>query len=149
MMIKRQLVILFLGLLAWQAAYAQSPAGCKTGLVYENRNPTDPDPIELIDVKGVAKDKAGAAMPDVCVGLFTEAEHKLMAQIATDEKGHFNFRSIAPGFYRLVAHYDSFCTSNTRIHVVVKTPNDKEAKQALAIHMTPAGGDSCSYADYK
>ena len=97
-MIKRQLVILFVGLLTWQAAYAQSPAGCKTGLVYENRNPTDPDPIELIDVKGVAKDKGGAAMPDVCVGLFTEAEHKLMAQIATDEKGHFNFRSIAPGF---------------------------------------------------
>ena len=59
------------------AAGQKTDAVCKD-LAYENRNQTDYGPRGTA-IRGTAKDSQGVAIPKVCVGVFTETEHKLVA----------------------------------------------------------------------
>lgn len=149
MSIKQKVGVLFMCLLVAQIGYGQSKVSCKDTATYENRNQVDPSLLTVTKLSGVAEDKDKVPIPDVCLGLFTETEHKLVAQASTNEDGYFKFGSVSPGRYRLVARYDSFCTSNTTIRIVTHAPKNKQGAVRIVLHMMPAGTDLCSYGDYR
>jgi hypothetical protein len=49
---------------------------------------------------GDSVEKAGP-VNGACLSLFTEKDHKLVASVVADEKGHFMFGAIKTGVYRL------------------------------------------------
>lgn len=148
MSIKQKVGVLFICTLVVQIGYAQSKVGCKDSATYENRNQVDPSLLTVTKLSGVAEDKDKVPIPDVCLGLFTGKEHKLVAQASTNADGYFRFGPVSPGHYRLVARYGTFCSSNTTIRVVSNAPKNKGAVR-IVLHMMPAGTDLCSYGDYR
>jgi hypothetical protein len=117
---------------------------CKD-LSYENRNQTDYGPLRVSAVRGTAKDAQGVAVPKVCVGIFTETDHKLIASTQTDDNGHFNFKNIPEGNYRLVAKYEGFSPANAKLRIERRS----RKKKSLAVQMRFAGLDTSSYVELK
>ncbi len=115
---------------------------CKD-MKYEHRNQIDNVPFRISKVKGTVSDQQAVAIPKLCIGIFTEAEHKLVATTETDEKGAFELKDLPPGDYRLVAQYLGFCPANVRLRIQPKF----RTKKALLLHMKPAAIDSCSYGE--
>lgn len=76
---------------------------------YRNRNQIDNRPYKTNKVYGKAMDEDKVVIPDVCIGIFTEVGHELIAQTKTDEEGNFVFDKLPSGKYRLVALYNGFC----------------------------------------
>ena len=144
-----RVAILFICLLVVQAAHAQSTGGCKTTVSYEDRNQVDPSPLTLTKASGIAEDNDKVRIPDVCLALFAEVGHKLIAQTSTNEDGYFDFGYVSPGRYRLVARYDSFCTSNTPVLIPRQATKNRRGQKRIVIHMMPAAIDRCSYGDYR
>jgi hypothetical protein len=124
---------------------------CPKQLEYVNRNQVDPLTISLRGVEGRAIDSSGAAIPNICVALFTEKEHRFVAQTVADENGYFRFGKIPKGRYRLVARvdYDYLCPVNIRIRRVNFPSGGIFRKTRLVLHMRPAAIDTCSYGDTK
>jgi hypothetical protein len=114
-------------------------------LSYENRNQIDYGPIVLKQVRGIAKDLDGVPVPNVCVGVFSELDHKLVAATHTDTKGTFELRAIPDGDYRIVARCEAFCPGNARIRIKSRSGSGK----ALSIHFRTSDIDTCSYIDQK
>ena len=112
-------------------------------MVYEHRNQVDYGPLQLGTVRGIAQDNQGEKIPKACVGVFTEADHKLVATRETDDKGRFALEKVPKGVYRLVIKYPGFCPANVRIQV-----SGKRGKSAT-VHMRAAGIDTCSYIEAK
>lgn len=110
---------------------------------YENHNQTDYGPLIVQDVKGAITDPQQVAVPKVCVGIFTEKDHKLVATTESDAEGKFSLQSVPPGRYRLVVKADPLCAANVPLQVV----KSQKKKQVLHVHMKPRGLDSCSHAD--
>lgn len=81
---------------AFGAAGQGSTTACED-LSYQDRNQTDYGPLRVAAVQGNAKDSQGAAIPEACVGVFTETDHKLIAATETDDKGHFELKDIRLG----------------------------------------------------
>jgi len=119
---------------------AQAASSCGQ-ITYEDRNQTDYGPLRVGVVEGHVRDAQGVAIPNVCVALFNEPHHKLVATTQTDAKGRFRFRPVAGGGYRLVAKYEAFCPANVILQV------QPTARKSLRVHMRPAGIDTCSYVD--
>src|SRR5260370_3570509 len=92
-------------------ASPETGSACKN-LTYENRNQTDYGPLQVTAVRGIAKDADGVPIPRACVGVFTEAGHKLIATTQTNDGGRFELNDIPDGDYRLVAQYDGFSPAN-------------------------------------
>ena len=131
---------------------AQVPK-CKSPIEYGNRNQVDPTRSTVGRLSGHAISEAGDPAKQigpvpVCLGVFTEKDHRLVASAVADEDGRFNFGSIPSGWFRLVVRdpQNAFCLANMPLHVV-KWPRGK--KKPLVIHMRPAGLDDCSYGDFK
>jgi hypothetical protein len=116
-----------------------------------NRNFIDTPTISLRGVEGRAIDSNGVAIPNICVALFTEKEHRFVAQTVADENGYFRFGKIPKGRYRLVARvdYDAFCPVNVRIRRVSFPRGGLFRKTRLVLHMRPSAIDTCSYGDTK
>jgi Carboxypeptidase regulatory-like domain len=110
---------------------------------YENHNQIDYGPLIIQKVKGTITDPQQGAVPKVCVGIFTEKDHKLVATTESDAEGKFSLQSVPPGRYRLVVKADPLCAANVPLQVV----KSQKKKQVLRVHMKPRGLDSCSYAD--
>ena len=68
----------------------------------------------------------------VCVGLFTEADHRLIAATKTNDEGEFKLNNIAPGQYRLVTKCEAFGAANARVRVTV-AQSDPSASGAASI----------------
>jgi len=96
-------------------------------------------------VRGEAADAQSVPVPQVCVGIFTDVDHKLIASTETDESGGFHFDGIPGGSYRLVASYDGFSVANAKVRVEPKV----NQKKRLALHMRFAGIDSTSFFELK
>jgi hypothetical protein len=114
-------------------------------LSYENRNQVDYGPVVLKQVRGLAKDLDGVPVPNVCVGVFNELDHKLVAATQTDTKGWFELKAIPDGDYRIVAKCEAFCPANARVRIKARS----RTRKALSIHFRPFGIDTCSYIDQK
>lgn len=114
-------------------------------MAYEHRNQIDPKPIEVGIIRGAAVDKDGAPLGPICVGIFTESEHKLLRFAHSDEHGDFtlNASGLPNGEYRLVVQILGFCPANQIIRIRAYS----HKKRALHIHMSPSGIDTCSYID--
>lgn len=100
-------------------------------------------------VFGIAQDKDKVLVPNVCLGLFTEREHRLVESAVTDQEGRFNFGQVNPGRYRLVAKYEGFCTANVPVQIMRISSKLKPRRNLLVLHMQLAEIDSCSYVAYK
>jgi hypothetical protein len=110
-------------------------------MTYQDRNQVDYGPLRVGVAKGRVRDDAGVAIPSVCLGLFSEPDHKLVATTQTDVKGAFRFRHVASSRYRIVAKYEGFCPANA---ILLVQPT---ARRSLRIHMKPAAIDTCSYVE--
>jgi hypothetical protein len=110
---------------------------------YENHNQIDYGPLVVQDVQGTITDPQQVAVPKVCVGIFTEKDHKLVATTESDADGKFSLQSVPPGRYRLVVKADPLCAANVPLQVV----KSQKKKQVLRVHMKPRGLDSCSYGE--
>jgi hypothetical protein len=110
---------------------------------YENHNQTDYGPLIVQEVKGTITDPQQGAVAKVCIGIFTEKDHKLVATTESDAEGKFSLQSVPPGRYRLVVKADPLCAANVPLQVVRR----QKKKRALLVHMKPRGLDSCSYGE--
>ena len=117
---------------------------CKN-LSYENRNQTDYGPLHVAAVRGVAKDAQGVVIPRACVGVFTEAGHKLVATTQTDDDGQFELNDIPDGSYRLIAKYEGFSTANAKLRIDPRS----QRKKSLTVQMRPTGLDMHSFIQLK
>lgn len=119
----------------------KAPSSCT--VEYENHNQIDYGPLIVQDVKGTVKDPQQAAMPTVCLGVFTEEGHKLVAVTESDPTGAFSLQGVPPGRYRLIAKAEPLCAANIPLRVVKRVTK----KQVLLVHMKPRGLDTCSYGE--
>lgn len=137
-------LLIFAAALLAEPSFAQQKGDSSPCMVdYENHNQIDYGPLIVRDVKGTITDPQQGAVPKVCVGLFTESDHKLLASTESDADGRFSLQSVPPGWYRLVVKADPLCAANVPLKVV----KQQKKKQILRVHMKPRGLDSCSYAD--
>jgi len=62
-------------------------------------------PLKLATLRGTVADPQQVLIPQVCAGVFTEKDYKLVAFAESDEEGRFTLPQIASGDYRLVAAF--------------------------------------------
>ena len=79
----------------------------------------------------------------MCIGIFTETDHKLIAATETDDNGHFELKGVPGGEYRLVAKYKSFCPANAEVRIERRS----RSKKLLTVQMRLAGLDTCSFVE--
>lgn len=140
---KLTLLIFAVALLA-EPSFAQQKGDSSPCMAeYENHNQIDYGPLIIQKVKGTITDPQQGAVPKVCVGIFTEKDHKLVATTESDADGKFSLQSVPPGRYRLVVKADPLCAANVPLQVV----KHQKKKHALLVHMKPRGLDSCSYGE--
>ena len=125
-------------------AAEETGSACKN-LSYENRNQTDYGPLHVAAVRGVAKDAQGVVIPKACVGVFTEAGHKLVAATQTDDGGQFELNDIPDGAYRLIAKYEGLSTANAKLRIDQRS----QSKKSLTVQMRPTGLDMHSFIELK
>jgi hypothetical protein len=125
-------------------AAEETGAVCKN-FSYENRNQADYGPLHVAAIRGVAKDAQGVAIPKACVGVFTEAGHKLVATAQTDNNGQFELNDIPDGAYRLIAKYGGLSTANAKLRIEQRSQN----KKSLTVQMRPTGLDTDSFIELK
>lgn len=124
-------------------------------MTYENRNQVDPPPLVVSALFGRAFVEIGDPAEHVdpatglCLGLFTEGKHRLIASSISDQEGRFRFPRPAAGRYRLVGLGAGLCTVNVRLQVVASLRRKGPKQQRIVLHMRPPGIDRCSYADFK
>ncbi len=116
--------------------------GCKE-MAYAHENQIDPKPIELRQVQGTAVDPNGTAIPQLCVGIFTEPAHKLVRYAQSDNNGVFavDTNGLPDGEYRLVGQVTGLCPANA----ILTIKSHSRRKKSLVLHMNVRGIDSCSY----
>jgi hypothetical protein len=114
-------------------------------MAYGHENQIDPSPIELRQVKGKVLDPSGIAMPQVCVGIFTEPKHKLIRYTQTDETGLFalDMTSLPEGEYRFVGQVPYFCPANA----LIRNKSRSHHKTTIVVHLNVRGIDTCSYVE--
>ena len=115
---------------------------CSTA--YENHNQMDYGPLKVHAIRGanliqVGREKQPGST-EACFVLFTESDHRQVARVKADPNGHFEFKSIAPGRYRLIGRLDGFCPANIPIEVVKSSRRNNE----IVVHFRTRGTDICS-----
>jgi hypothetical protein len=133
------------------SAQDNSESNCPKQINYINRNQIDLPRITVRGVEGRATDSNAVPIPDVCVALFTEKEHRFVAQTMTDENGYFRFTKIPKGDYRLVARMEIeyLCPVNVSIRLASFPSGGLFRRKRIYLHFVVPGTDSCSYADTK
>lgn len=109
---------------------------------YQNRNQVDYGPLAIKHVRGKAIDPDGVPVADVCVGLFKESDHTLVAATATSKDGEFVLADPVPGNYRLVATYEAFGAANARVRI-------GRGRSGVLLRMRPRAIDTTSYVELK
>ena len=105
---------------------------------YDNRNQIDYGPLKLRSLQGKAVDPDGVPVPGVCVGLFTESDHRLIVATATLANGEFQMKDAPTGYYRLVAECPPFGAANARVRL-------GRGAASVVLKMRPVGVDTTSY----
>ena len=133
----RAILITVLVILSTMFARAQDK------MAYENRNQID---YELVvrRIGGRVTDAQGVPVPGVDIGVFTESEHNLVSQSATDSDGHFKIEQLPRGEYRFVARYYPLCSANAQIKVAAWPKGGVLKARELRVTMIPGGIDECS-----
>ncbi|MGA7412463.1 MAG: carboxypeptidase-like regulatory domain-containing protein [Bryobacteraceae bacterium] len=93
-------------------------------------------------LSGKAIDGEGVPVPGVCVGLFTEGDHRLIIANATGPDGDFKLGEVPKGRYRLVAKCEAFGAANARVRI-------GRGATSVILKMRPAGIDTTSFIELK
>jgi Carboxypeptidase regulatory-like domain len=121
--------------------------GCS--ISYENHNQIDYGPLRLRAVQGVVLDSAAVPVPDVCLGLFHDKEHSVVASTTSDTNGRFSFGKVVRGRYRLVAKFQGLGVANVPLELVAWPSGGFLHDPSLIVHMRPSGIDTTSYGERK
>jgi hypothetical protein len=119
------------------ALLGESSKSC-AGMPYRDDNQVDYS-LRLRTLKGTAVDAHGVAIPGVCVGLFKEPDHELIAVVQTDSSGRFEMLKVHGGLYRLAACTQGFGSANARIAVGLR------GSKLVVVRMRPRGLDTTSF----
>jgi hypothetical protein len=121
---------------------------CPRPMEYAHRNQVDAKPIkfDLIVGRAIFRDEP----VQMCVALFTEKTHRLVAQVAANGNGYFKLRSIKKGRYRLVGRveHDYLCPVNVIVHRTNLRSRGRRERR-LILHMVAPALDVCSWGDIK
>jgi len=121
---------------------------CPHRMEYAHRNQVDTKPIklDLIAGRAIYRDEP----VQMCVALFTEKTHRLVAQVAVNGNGYFKFRSVRNGRYRLVGRVDNdyLCPVNVIVNRTVLRSGARRQRR-LVLHMVAPAIDVCSWGDIK
>ena len=139
--------LLAMALFAFGAVGSEAQESFKCFSEYQNHNMVDYGPLVFRHLSGRAIDPASVEIPGVCVGIFTEREHRLIATAVSDQDGKFALPAIPAGRYRLVAIFPGFCAANVPVKIVRWPRGD--SKSRLVLHTVLPAIDACSYGDYK
>ena len=141
----RLFIFAFLALLMQPPLWAQqNPPPCSE-MKYEHRNMIDYGPLRISVIRGSANDIQGFVVPNACVGVFSEMDHKLIATGEAGSDGVFEIRNVPNGRYRLIVACDSFCAAN--VSIILR--NRSRGKKRLVAMMKPRGIDVCSFVEWK
>jgi hypothetical protein len=130
-------------------AYARGCDDTCEPLAYENHNQLEGEALSVSALKGKIVDTAGDPVPGVCLSLFTERGHHLVAATSSGKDGSFDFKAIPSGEYRVIAKYPYFCTANVRLRLVAGNGARRRRPSRMVVHMMPAGTDACGYGSYR
>jgi hypothetical protein len=120
----------------------------------------DPEPVSLVEtgpmvlqrVTGLAVIRAGdktiaaSQLHGACLSLFAADSHKFIAKAPVDRRGHFEFGTLPPGDYRLVARAPGFCTGNDPVRI--KIPKGTRTGRTIIVYFQPHAIDTCTTAGY-
>ena len=150
------LCVLCFALLTVSMAFGQassSPQTCASAGEYADYNRIDPFSLAIrvitgrvvVEVSDPAKE-TGPMVNGACLFLFTEKDHKLVASVVANEKGHFMFDAIKPGAYRLVVRdpQNTFHAANGRVQVYPRGQGAVPKHIGLVVRLHPAGTDGFS-----
>ncbi|MGB7437050.1 MAG: hypothetical protein WBR26_05765 [Candidatus Acidiferrum sp.] len=122
------------------------PQPC-SNIPYLHQNKFDPQPLELHRVQGAALDQNGKPVAQLCLGLFSTPDHKLMRFAQADRNGNFSLdtHDLPDGEYRLVGQLIGFCPANA----IIDINSHFRHKKPLVVHMNLPGTDTCSYVELR
>jgi hypothetical protein len=146
---KAAVLILGFGLAAGKCCFAapqtETASNCSTA--YENHNQIEIRPLKTHLIQGTSQIDVGAETQPViagaCFALFSDKDHSLVASVQAGSDGHFEFKAVPPGRYRLVARAKGLCTANILLEVV----KSSAAKARIVVHFRASGIDTCSYGE--
>jgi hypothetical protein len=109
---------------------------------YLHQNQLDREPIELSEVQGTAVDQNGKAVAQLCMGIFTMDQRKLLRFAQTDSHGNFTIdtKGLVDGTYRLMGYFIGFCPANA----IITIHSHPLAKKPLAVRMNVPVNPDCS-----
>jgi hypothetical protein len=112
-------------------------------MAYLNQNQIDYRLGELGQIRGTGVDPDGITIShQLCVGIFSESEHKLLRFGQGDDNGVFVLETngLPDGEYRLVIQVIGFCPANAIIRIKARS----RKKRSLVARMRPSAIDTCS-----
>jgi len=122
----------------------QNSQASECSAAYENHNQMDYGPLKVHAIRGANLIQVGSekqpGSSEACFVLFTENDHRLVARVKADPNGHFEFKSMPSGHYRLIGRLDGFCPANIPIEVVKSSRRTNE----IVVHFRARGTDICS-----
>jgi hypothetical protein len=80
-----------------EPSFAQKKGVSACTVEYENHNQIDCIPLVFQEVKGTITDPQQSAVPKVCIGIFTERDHKLVAMTESDAEASSLFKASLDG----------------------------------------------------
>src|SRR5260370_33690106 len=104
---------------------------------YEHRNMIDYGPLRISGIRGFAKDIQGFVVPNACVGVFSEMDHKLIATGEAGYDGVFEIRNVPNAKDRLIVACESFCAAN--VSIILR--NRSRGGKRLVTMLTPRSID--------
>ena len=138
-MISRMILLLSLIGCVGSVAYAQRPSSpCKQPIPYVGEELTPQlgyKPVSARVVSGQVLDEREVEMPQVCLGLFTEQNHNLVASAVTDEEGRFQFGNIPTGKYRLVVRVSGFYVADIPVRVLTGSRSKSKGSKPIIVYM--------------
>jgi hypothetical protein len=96
-------------------------------------------------IRWSAKDFQGFVVPNACVGVFSETDHKLVATGEAGSDGVFEIQNVPNGKYRLIVACEGFCAAN--VSIILKSRS--HVRKRLVATMKPSAVDVCSYVEWK
>lgn len=116
-------------------------------MAYLHQNQIDYRLGELGQIRGTGLDPNGITISQLCVGIFSESEHKLLRFAQGDDNGIFVLETngLPDGEYRLVIQVIGFCPVNAIIRIKSRT----HRKRSLVAQMRPAAIDTCSFIEVR
>ena len=133
-------LLLVIGTLWQKSAFAQQPQASCSEIKYSERMTDDYgyllDRIEGQAVYGSVSEKGEfVSASGLCVTLFNRKDKQLIASVTTDNRGQFQFASVAPGRYMLIAFQSALHEIIVPVQVADNAARKAVKRWRLLLHM--------------